>query len=157
MRTPIRAVQFIAIALTALAMVPSAAHLMEFANKAKLDAPSYMIVQHIYSGWAFAGVAVIGSIAANLWLAVRSRSQRPPFLLASAAFVLMLGTLISFFVWIYPANVATAQWTDAPADLPPLRAAWESTHAVNGALAILAFIAVVAASLSWKDRGPDAP
>jgi hypothetical protein len=154
MRIGIRSVQFAAIILTVVCLVPSGAHLMEFANKLKLDDQSYMIVQHIYSGWALAGIPLAGSIIANLWLAIRSRSQRAPLMLASIAFALMLATLITFLIWILPANIATAQWTQAPVNLSPLRAQWETTHAVNGILALLAVIAVVSASLSWNDQAP---
>jgi len=131
-------------------LVPSGAHLIEFSNKMKLDPRSYMTVQQIYSGWALAGIPLIGAMAANLWLALRTWRQRIPFLFASAAFLLMLATLISFLVWIYPVNEATAQWTVVPPNLQPLRRQWEVTHAANAVLTFLAVIATVSSSLKWR-------
>jgi hypothetical protein len=150
----IRIPQFLAIILTVLALVPGGAHLLEYCNKAKLEELDYMTVQQIYSGWAFAGIVIIAAIAANIWLAIRSRSQRLPFAFACAAAALIAATLITFFVWIYPANQATEQWTVMPDNLAPLRAQWERTHAINAVLTFLAVIAAVVASLSWRPAIP---
>jgi len=88
----IRIPQFLAIILTVLALVPGGAHLLEYCNKAKLEELDYMTVQQIYSGWAFAGIVIIAAIAANIWLAIRSRSQRLPFAFACAAAALIAAT-----------------------------------------------------------------
>ena len=150
----IRIPQFLAIIFTVLALVPGGAHLLEFPNKMKLDNQAYMTVQQIYSGWAFAGVVLFAAIAANVWLAIESRPQALPFALAAIAAALLVLTLITFFIWVFPANQATAQWTSAPPNLAPLRAQWERTHAINALLTFLAVVATVIASLSWR---PDTP
>jgi hypothetical protein len=113
-----------------------------------------VIVQRIYSGWALAGVVLAAAIASNIWLAVRSRPQALPFAFACASVALLVITLITFFIWVFPANQATAQWTSAPQNLAPLRAQWERTHAINAVLTFFAVVAVVIASLSWR---PDMP
>lgn len=56
----LRAVQFLAIVLTALALVPAGAHLAELPNKIGLDQEAYFIVQSIYRGWALFGIALFG-------------------------------------------------------------------------------------------------
>lgn len=150
----IRIPQFLAILFTVLALVPGGAHLLESANKMKLSDMDYMTVQQIYAGWAFAGIVIFAAIAANIWLAIASRSQPLPFALACCAAGLIVLTLITFFIWIYPANQATAQWTSMPENLAPLRAQWERTHAINAVITFLAVIATVIASLSWR---PDTP
>jgi membrane protease YdiL (CAAX protease family) len=150
----IRITQFLAVILTVLSLVPGGAHLLEFPAKAKLDAQAYMTVQQIYSGWAFAGIVIFGAIAANFWLAVRSRSQPMPFALACCAAGLIVITLVTFFIWIYPVNQATANWTAMPEHLPPLRAQWERTHAINAVLTFLAVIATLVASLGWRPATP---
>jgi hypothetical protein len=48
----VRILQFTAIILTALALVPAGAHVLELPNKIGLDRDHYMIVQQIYRGWA---------------------------------------------------------------------------------------------------------
>ena len=55
-----RLVQFLAILLTALALVPAGAHLAELPNKIGLDQEAYFIVQNIYAGWALFGIVLFG-------------------------------------------------------------------------------------------------
>jgi hypothetical protein len=50
---PLKVVQFLALALTALALVPSGAHLFEFPSKMSLGAEQYFIVQNIYRAGVF--------------------------------------------------------------------------------------------------------
>jgi hypothetical protein len=47
----LRVVQFLAVLLTALALVPSGAHLFELPNKIDLARDAYLTVQGIYAGW----------------------------------------------------------------------------------------------------------
>src|SRR6266481_953118 len=63
---PLKIVQFLALTLTALALVPSGAHLCALPNKINLVAEQYFIVQNIYRGWSLFGVALIGALTANL-------------------------------------------------------------------------------------------
>ena len=64
----LRSVQFLAVILTALALVPAGAHLFELPNKIGLEQESYFIVQNIYRGWALFGIVLFGALAANLAL-----------------------------------------------------------------------------------------
>jgi hypothetical protein len=48
----LRVTQFTAIILTALALVPGGAHLLELAHKITLDQAQYLTVQQLYRGWA---------------------------------------------------------------------------------------------------------
>jgi hypothetical protein len=45
-----RTLQFVAIVLTALGLVPGGAHLLEMTKKMSLDRDQYMTVQQIYRG-----------------------------------------------------------------------------------------------------------
>ena len=141
----LRSVQFLAVILTALALVPAGAHLFELPNKIGLEQESYFIVQNIYRGWALFGIVLFGALAANLALAVAVRRQPAPFWLALAAFVLIAATLAIFFTWTYPANQATSNWTVVPDNWRELRIRWEYAHAVN---AVLTFLALCAVTLS---------
>jgi hypothetical protein len=138
----LRLTQFLAIVLTALALVPAGAHLFELPNKIGLDQEAYFIVQNIYAGWALFGIVLFGALAANLALAVMVRGQPTPFWLALAAFLLVAATLAVFFTWTYPANQATSNWTVVPADWQRLRTTWEYAHATNAVLTFLALCAV---------------
>ena len=138
--------QFLSILLTALAFVPGGAHLLELPNKMALGQADYFTVQQIYRGWALLGVVLVAALAANLLLAVLLR-RRPAFGFAVAAFLLVAAALVVFFVWVYPVNVATRNWTAAPADWASLRAQWEGGHAASAALLFLALCASLAAGL----------
>ena len=150
----IRMLQFLAIIFTALALVPGGAHLAELPNKINLPQADYFTVQGIYRGWALFGVAVIGAIVFNLLLALVLWRQRPAFWFALAGFVLVATTLVIFFIWTQPANLATAFWTSAPENWETLRRQWEYTHATS---AVLTFIALCSVALSTLLTPPSSP
>jgi formate hydrogenlyase subunit 3/multisubunit Na+/H+ antiporter MnhD subunit len=66
---------------------------------------------------------------------------------------LLIGTTLAlFFVWTYPANEATGNWTSVPENWEQLRIQWEYSHAVNAALTFLALLCAVGAALSIDSR-----
>jgi len=134
-----RLAQFIALVLTALALVPVGAHLFALPNKIGMDETDYFVAQRIYDGWALLGVVLIGAIIADAAAAIASRRQAWPAALAGLAALLMLATLAIFFAFTFPANQATANWTTAPDDWQALRRQWEVSHAVNAAITFAAF------------------
>jgi hypothetical protein len=146
-----RVAQFLAIVLTALALVPAGAHLFELPNKIGLAEDAYFVVQGIYRGWALFGIVLFGALAANLALAIVVWRQRAPFWLALGAFLLVAATLAIFFTWTYPANQATSNWTVVPADWQELRIQWEYAHAANAVLTFLALCAVTWSVLLTRD------
>ena len=150
-----RVTQFIAIILTALALVPAGAHLLELAHKITLDRAQYLTVQQLYRGWAFLGAVLIAALFANLALTIRSRRQGRPMRFAAVATLLLATNLAIFFIWTFPANQATGNWTVMPADWEVLRNQWEYSHAVNALLTFLALSATLASSLSWPAASPD--
>jgi uncharacterized membrane protein len=144
--------RFVAILLTALALVPVGAHLLELPNKMGLAEEPYFTVQQIYRGWALLGIVLCAAIVADLALAVTLRGEGPPFWLALAGFALMAGTLAIFFAFTFPTNEATRNWTQVPGDWRALRAQWEYSHAVNAAATVVAFCCVTLASLWARPR-----
>jgi hypothetical protein len=147
----LRTAQFVAIVLTALALVPAGAHLFELPNKIGLDQDAYFVVQGIYRGWALFGIVLFGALAANLVLTFLLRHRRGAFWLALAAFLLVGATLVVFFTWTYPANQATANWTEVPANWQELRLQWEYAHAANAVLTFIALCAVTLSTLLARD------
>ena len=134
--------------LTALALVQAAAaHLFALPNRIGLDSARYCTVQGIYRGRSMFGFMLLGALVANLGLALLLRRRPVPFALALAGFLLIATTLAVFFIWVYRANRATANWTTAPEDWERLRRQWEYGHAVNAALAFLALGGTTAAAL----------
>jgi hypothetical protein len=148
----VRILQFTAIILTALALVPAGAHVLELPNKIGLDRDHYMIVQQIYRGWAFTGVILIGAAIANGLLAILIFAQKGPAICAGAAAMLICVGLGIFFIWTFPANQATDNWTVAPANWSDLRHHWEYAHAANAVATLLALCAAVWGALLWSDQ-----
>lgn len=65
-----RTVHALAVILTALALVPSGAHIAELPNKLSLDHDQYFVVQQLYRGWALFGVVIIAALLVNLIFAI---------------------------------------------------------------------------------------
>ena len=148
----LKVVLFLAVILTALCLIPAGAHFFELPNKIGLAQDQYFIVQSIYRGWALFGVVLFPAIAVVLALAVMLRRQAAAFRYALVAFVCMAATLAIFFVWTYPANVATNNWTVVPEQWEMLRRQWEFAHAANAVLTFLALCALMGAVLSTTER-----
>ncbi|MGF1595129.1 MAG: hypothetical protein ACFCUW_17750 [Kiloniellaceae bacterium] len=136
-------VRFIALVLTALALVPSGAHLLELPGKIGLSQDDYFVVQEIYRGWALFGFVLVGAITATFVLAVLLYGSRTPFVLACAAFLLITTTLAVFYLGAFPANQATGNWTVVPDNWRALRSQWEFGHATAAVLTFVAFCALV--------------
>jgi phosphoglycerol transferase MdoB-like AlkP superfamily enzyme len=141
----LKVVQFLAVVLTALALIPGGAHLFELLNKIGLGAEQYFIVQNIYRGWSLFGVVLFGALIANFLLAWLTRGRGAAFILALSAFFCIALTLVVFFTWTYPANQATNNWTTIPDHWEQLRRQWEYSHAAN---AVVTFAALCAVTLS---------
>jgi hypothetical protein len=148
---PLKVVQFLALALTALALVPSGAHLFELANKMSLGAEQYFIVQSIYRGWSLFGIVLFGALIANRALALLLRGRGAPYALALFGFFSIALTRVIYFIWTYPANQATNNWTMIPNDWEQLRRQWEYSHAVNAVVTFAAFCSVALSSLMAKE------
>jgi hypothetical protein len=147
----LRVVQFLALVLTALALIPAGAHLFALPNKIGLAQEQYFIAQNIYRGWALFGAVLLGSLIANLLLAVMLRGRAAPFVFAVVAFLCMAATLAVFFIWIYPANQATDNWTTIPENWAQLRLQWEYSHAGNALVTFVAFCALTLSVLTTRE------
>ena len=127
----LRLVQLLALMFAALALVPSGAHLFTLLNKIELAHDQYFVVQNIYRGWALFGIVLFGALITNLALAFLLRGRGAPFVFALVAFCCIALSLVVFFIWTYPANQATDNWTVIPANWEQLRRQWEYSHAAN--------------------------
>jgi len=117
----LRLIQFLAIMLTALALVPSGAHLAALPNKMAMAQEAYFIAQQIYAGWALFGIVLFGALAANLAHAMLLLKLGRSFGYALASFLLIAANLAIFFVWTLPTNQATNNWTAVPKNWNALR------------------------------------
>jgi uncharacterized membrane protein YeiH len=87
-------VQFLAIMLTALALVPSGAHLAALPNKMAMGQVAYFVAQQIYAGWALFAIVLAHAIVL--------RKLGRSFSYALASFLLIAANLAIFFVWTFP-------------------------------------------------------
>jgi hypothetical protein len=96
----LRIVQFLAIVLTALSLVPGGAHLFELLNKINLTAEQYFVVQGIYRGWNLFAFVLIPAVIVNFVLAVMMRAHAFASAMAFLAGACMIATLVIFFIWV---------------------------------------------------------
>jgi hypothetical protein len=144
------AVHFLAVVLSALAVIPGGAHVLELPAKIALERDAYLTVQQIYRGWAWTGAVIIAALIANVWLAWRRRGNARRF--AAAAASLIVSSLVVFFVWTFPVNQATANWTTVSGeDWASLRARWEYSHLVGATLMFAAFCCALLSGLLRRD------
>jgi hypothetical protein len=137
--------RFTSIVFTSISMAAGLAHLLELPNKIGLPREEYLTVQQIYRGWALVGFAVMGALVSTGILAFYLQHARVQFYLMLAASACIVLSLFVFFVFTYPANKQTANWTVLPENWEVLRRQWEFSHAVG---AVLYFVALNLLTLS---------
>ena len=143
----LRLIQFLAIILTALALVPSGAHLAALPNKMAMAQAAYFVAQQIYNGWALFGIVLFGALVTNLAHTIVLRRRGRSFGYALASFLFIAAGLVIFFVWTFPANQATNNWTVVPKNWNELRSQWEYSHAATAIVTLAALVCVVIAVL----------
>jgi hypothetical protein len=141
----IRTLQFVAMLFTAVAMAAGWAHLLELPNKMALSHDDYLTVQQIYRGWASLGFIVVGALVMTAMLTVLQRGAGATFYLVLAATLCIALSLAVFFLFTFPANKATQNWTVLPHEWEALRRQWEYSHAIG---AVLYFVALASLTLS---------
>ncbi len=137
--------QWLALLFTATAIIPAGAHLAELLNKMALDKADYFVVQRIYDGWALFGIVLFGAIFSLLGYTISLIRHSQPYGFAAAALLLVLANLGIFFMWTFPMNKATDNWTVSPDNWETLRSQWEYSHAANALVIFAAFICLLIA------------
>ena len=149
-----RVFQWLALIFMSSAIIPAGTHLAELPNKIGLGQADYFVVQQIYAGWSLFGISAIGAIVTSLVFAIALMRDGRPYGYALAAFLLACANLAIFFIWTFPTNKATQNWTVAPTNWETLRSQWEYSHAVNALVIFAAFACLlVAVSRHLSYRG----
>ncbi|NOT45772.1 MAG: hypothetical protein HOP14_14320 [Acidobacteria bacterium] len=138
---------FVALLSSALALVPTGAHLAELASKMQLGASEYLVVQQIYRGWALFGIVTFGALASTCVLTLRLRGYSPAFGPALVALLCLVGTQVLFWAFTFPVNQETDNWTVMPAAWGMLRARWEYSHAAAAVLNVAALGSLIVSVL----------
>ena len=117
------------------------AHLLALPGKIHLPAQEYLTVQSIYRGWGWAwlGVFELGALVLTVVWTIQEYHHSEEFAyLFTAASCLLVSTAV-FFLFTFPANRATDNWTRLPLHWQELRSQWEYSHAVRAVLNLVSF------------------
>jgi hypothetical protein len=136
---------FIAIFATVISLAPALAHLFELPRKLALARDAYFTVQQIYAGWELFGAAILVQAIALAWLARLSAREHYVFRPVVAALVLLIAAQALFWLFTYPANAATRNWTQISQDWETLRRQWEYSHAAGAICQLLGLCCLVGA------------
>jgi hypothetical protein len=142
------AARFCSLLFAALALAPALAHLLELPNKIGLPRGDYLTVQQIYSGWALLGFVVVAALLSTLVLTLMLRKRSKEFAPPLIAFLCIVGTQVVFWIFTFPANQQTSNWTVLPENWMTLRTQWEYSHAASAVLNLVALIALICSVLS---------
>ena len=138
---------FISLLATALALGGALAHALELPNKINMSRENYYIVQRAYDGWdrlAYLLAIELAGILAVIWL---HRAEPRVLWLALMALVCLFAAQAIFWIWTFPANQATSNWTTQPNNWERLRCEWEYSHLVGALFQTLAMTALIIAVL----------
>ena len=121
MRNLLRSVTVLFVLITFSALM---AHLLELPHKMDLSVADYRTVQQLYRGWAWLGIFEIGAVILTLLLVITEGRNKKSFRLLIASLVCFVIAIIIFFFYTFPANRATSNWTELPANWSALRTRW---------------------------------
>jgi hypothetical protein len=119
------------------------AHLLALPAKMKLTREDYYTVQSIYSGWAWLGIFEIGALLLTLIWAISEGKKKRTFLFVIIAFIFFSVSLTLFFIFTFPANTATVNWTLKTNNWQMLRQQWEYSHAARTILNLIGFSCLI--------------
>ena len=136
-------VQFGAIALTTLALIPAGAQVFELSAKLSLSPPDYVTVQSVHHAWVlFASAMLVASAAIGLHSYLVNHNAMS-FGWSMVALVLVGAAQVVFWAIAFPANAATEGWSVLPVDFEMLRRKWEYAFAAAGVLSFAGLLALV--------------
>lgn len=138
---------FAAIVVTAFALGAALAHALELPNKMQMTREQYFVMQRAYDGWNRLAVVLAAELAAMLALVLLYRREMRVLRPVLAAIGFLLAAQAVFWLWTFPANEATAQWTLQPANWEALRYQWEYSHLAGAGFQLLTLCALVIAVL----------
>lgn len=146
-------IRFLSVLCVALVMAAGLAHVLELPHKMELSADDYLVVQQIYRGWSLLGIpAILGAVLTGI-LALLVREQRAPFRYTLGAEICVVLGLAVFFVFTFPVNKETLDWTRLPEHWDALRRIWEYSHATGAALYFTAFVLLILSLLTGRSYG----
>jgi hypothetical protein len=146
----------------ALSLGPSFAHVLESAPRLTVWSPDLWRETTVFNQQfrLFAVVGAVLDIAAIICpiaLVLVLRGDRPASTYALTAAFLYAVVLVTWFLWVRPANSVLATWTPGPipSDFEEIRLRWETGHMAVAAVKLGGFVALVLSLLSaGRNPGP---
>lgn len=112
-------------------------------NKIELSRENYLIVQQVYRVWnVLMGILWLGELLSLVSLTIISRAEKKTFLWTLMALICFIGANIVFWMFTYPANRQTNNWTMLPENWSERRNQWEYSHAAGAVLQLLSFLSL---------------
>lgn len=142
---------FIALLATALAMGAALAHALELPNKIGLTQEQYFTVQQIYAGWNRLAYLLAIELLGIVAVIVLYRRDKRVMIASSIALGSFIAAQIIFWIWTFPANSATQNWTVQPENWEILRMEWEYSHLAGAFFQVLAMASLIVAALARKE------
>jgi hypothetical protein len=146
-----KSVMLLCFVFSTLAMIPATAHLFALPNKMKMSGADFLVAQKIYFGWALFGIFEATAIVSFLALAFFSRQQREILALSLFALGCVIFANVLFWIFNFPANQRTENWTSLPVNWESLRRRWEYSHAVRAVLLFSALFSTYLAA-QWQAK-----
>lgn len=141
---------FVALLATALAFGAALAHALELPNKMAMTREDYFVAQQIYSGWNQLAYVLATQFAAMITVALRFWHRSRVVWPTLVAIGSLAAAQMVFWIWTFPANAATENWTMVPVNWETLRAQWEYSHLAGAAFQLIAMGALIVAALARR-------
>jgi hypothetical protein len=138
---------FVALLATALALGAALAHALELPNKIGMSREDYFVVQQVYAGWNRLAYLLAVELIGMLTVIMLYRAEPRVLSFALVALGCLLAAQAVFWMFTFPANQATSNWTLQPANWDALRRQWEYSHLAGAAFQSLAMAALIIAVL----------
>lgn len=139
---------FVAVLATAIALGAALAHAFALVSKMGLSGDEYLIAQKAYSGWHLLAYVLLVQLIAMRAVAIMSHNELDVLVPVLIAIPCLVFAQTLFWLYAYPANVATQDWTMNPDNWEELRRQWEYSHAAGAAFPFLAMSCLIAAALA---------
>jgi hypothetical protein len=143
----IKSVFFCSIFFTSVILTASLSHLLSLNNKIKMPASEYLIAQKVYYGWALLAIPVVLTLISVLVQLILLRRGYQGSGLTFAAFIILALTQVIFWLFTFPANKQSNNWTKLPSNWEKLRIQWEYSHATAAVLNLLVLVLLILALL----------
>ena len=151
-----RALRFVALALTALTLGLAFSHVLEMPAKLAYSGSQWLLLQQtLYGNFRALGMLLaLGGVARATALVHVGRARRPALYWTFFAATCLVAAHVAWWTGAFPVNAVVAQHTPQmlPPDLAQLRQQWEHTHVVRAVLQGAALGALLASLLAETRR-----